>query len=117
MDFLDHKTKSEIDSINRDLLAKFTPALLVTRDLGDQFVAGFTETISKYKLDQYIRYSTRRKEAWVEYLTIRFRQFLDDDEWFFLNNSDDNIPHLVGCRISAWDYDLFGVKMASIAVL
>ena len=117
MDSLDHKAKNMIDITDKNLLARFTPALLVTRDWGDQLVEDFTETISRYKYDQYLRYPARRKGAWREHLQVRFRKYLDDDEWFFLYNPDDNIPHLVGCRISKWDYDLFGVKMASIAVL
>lgn len=117
MDSPDHTTWNVTDATNRDLLAKFTQALLVTRDLTESVVSDLPNAISEYKFDQYLRYPARLKDAWREYLIIRFRQFLDDDEWFFLYNPDDNIPHLVGCRIPKWDYDLFGVKMASIAVL
>lgn len=117
MDSLHRKTKKVIDAVDKDLLAKSTQALLVTQGLVDRVVADITDTISEYKYDHYLNYPSRDLDAWRNYLVIRFRQLQDDDEWFFLYNPDDNIPHLVGGRISGWDYDHFGVKMASLVVL
>ncbi|MCK4657223.1 MAG: GNAT family N-acetyltransferase [candidate division Zixibacteria bacterium] len=116
MDPLDHKIKNGIDFTDRDLLTRFTPALMVTPDLTDRVVANLSDTLSEYKFDHYLKYPALHKSDWIDYLVIRFKQLLDDDEWFFLYNPDDNVPHLVGCRISKWDYELFGVRMASIAV-
>ena len=70
-----------------------------------------------YHYDQYRFYPSKKNNGWQEYFLSRLHPLLENDEWLFFYKESHNTPYLLGCKISKWDYDTFGFKMAFIHVL
>jgi len=73
--------------------------------------------LTHYLFDQYRFYPSKEKEAWKLYFLTRFYQILKNDEWVVFYQNRNSKPNLIGCRISKWDHEHFGVKMANITIL
>ena len=73
--------------------------------------------LAHYHYDQYCFYPSKKSDGWEKYFLSRLNKLFENDEWLFFYNESHNIPYLLGCYISKWDYNIFGFKMAFIHVL
>ncbi|MCK4763600.1 MAG: GNAT family N-acetyltransferase [Candidatus Aminicenantes bacterium] len=72
---------------------------------------------SVYPYDQYRHYPTIENNRWENYLLKRLKTLLSNEEWLFFFDDREGGPYLLSCRISKWDEEHFGFKMAFINVL
>ncbi|MDG6220478.1 MAG: GNAT family N-acetyltransferase [Candidatus Thermoplasmatota archaeon] len=72
--------------------------------------------LPNYPYDQYRNYPSKRKGAWQSFFIYRLEGFLKSEEWTFFFSDVSANPALIGCRISSWDEEHFGIRMASIYI-
>lgn len=73
-------------------------------------------SLPDYAHDQYRYYPSKDAKAWERLLTSRLRGLMRETEWSFFFGASSNRPHLIGCRISSWDEEHFGFRMATMQV-
>jgi L-amino acid N-acyltransferase YncA len=88
--------------------------LLNIDHINDDVVRTIEKALLSYPFDQYAHYPAREKTAWVSYLLSSLKRVLKDEEWFFFYDEANGSPCLLGCKVSKWDEDHFGFKMASL---
>ncbi len=77
-------------------------------------LAALEKTIPLYRFDQYVLYPSVEKTCWQKYLLRRLSDSLQNAETSFFFEIVDDYLSLTGCRISKWDEEHFGFKMATI---
>lgn len=77
-----------------------------------QVLDAIEKTIPEYRFDQYMHYPAFDKDFWKKYLLQRLSNSLQSDEGNFFFEIDNGFGYLTGCRVSRWDEEHFGFKMA-----
>lgn len=104
-------------SIKKNILRIYSGSSLLDSSQRDEMMSLIRNSLSSYRYDHYKFYPSKKKDAWEKYYLARLHQLFENDEWLFFCRISNNTPYLLGCRISKWDYDHFGLKMASLCVL
>ncbi len=103
--------------IEKNMSGIFSGLSLLDSDQHDEMMDTIRNFLPSYRYDQYRFYPARKDDAWEEYFLERLYQLFKNPEWWFFYRTLKNVPYLLGCRISKWDSDHFGFKMASLHLL
>ncbi len=66
-----------------------------------------------YRHDQYRHYPSKKKNGWIANALAWLDQTMADPEYLFFYEA----PSLLACRVSRWDEEHFGFKMAMISLI
>jgi len=69
-----------------------------------------------YPYNQYTHYPAQNRQGWVDIFRDTLLSVSVSKEWILFAAEQNSDMALVGCRISDWDKDHFGIKMAGIKV-
>jgi ribosomal protein S18 acetylase RimI-like enzyme len=70
-----------------------------------------------YPYEQYRNYPASDQNAGEGFYLDRLGDMASGGEWSFFSVGEAGSRAIVGCRISKWDEDVFGVKMAFVSVI
>jgi len=91
--------------------------IAINKEIEEEIIIKIQDKINQYRFDHYKYYPATDKEKWKQYYFLRLKKIFKNNEWFFIYDFNYDYPFLVGCRISKWDEEHFGFKMAFIDIL
>ena len=80
----------------------------------ESVLTAIEKTIPLYCFDQYMLYSSVNKTFWQKFLLQRLSSSLQSEDGSFFFEIAEDLIYLTGCRISQWDEEHFGFRMAMI---
>lgn len=89
--------------------------IAVSVDNVDALIKPVIEYLPSYRFDHYLFYPSQIKNGWMDYFRSRLKKSLLQDENITFYSQVDNVPFLIGFRISEWDEEIFGHKMCMAA--
>lgn len=104
-------------TIKKNVSRIYSGLSLLDSDQYNEMMDIIHNSLPSYRYDHYRFYPAKKNNDWEKYFFARLHQLLENNEWLFFYRISNNTPYLLGCRISKWDYDHFGLKMASLHVL
>ena len=85
--------------------------------ISSEIMDAVRDFLPHYYYDRYRFYPSKNSNGWQKYFLSQLYQLSENEEWSFFYKESHNIPYLLGCQISKWDYNHFGFKIAFIHVL
>ena len=95
----------------------FSETLSLNDDSTDGILCEVERSLSTYEYDQYRWYPAESERGWQKYFLLRLRKMFQNREWLFFCEVYDDTPYVLGCRMSRWDEEHFGFKMAMISAI
>jgi len=88
--------------------------LKYSNELRDVVLTAIEKTIPLYRFDQYMLYPSVDTYCWQKYLVQRLSDSLQNAETSLFFKIVDDYLYMIGCRVSQWDEEHFGFKVAKI---
>ena len=103
---------------NNEVISRiFSETVLIDKDTLNELFKIIKKKLPSYPFDQYKFYPSIEKNSWEKYFLLRLENSLKNNEWLLFYDFFKNSPYLLSCKISKWDEEHFGFKMAFINVL
>jgi L-amino acid N-acyltransferase YncA len=85
--------------------------------LNPEILDSFYSDISLYKYDQYLNYPSANEKSWEDFLKYRLETSLESEEVTLFGDFYKGYAVLLLVKISKWDKEHFGFKVANVSVL